>query len=173
MLGVTGSIAAYKACDVVRRLRELGHGVSVVLTREAAAFITPLSLQTLSGRRVYTEMFEPVNDPAIAHTTLADRADLILIAPATANLLAKLAHGLADDILTCTVLATHARVLLAPAMNVHMWRHPATQANFAALKRAGHQVLEPVAGPLACGYEGLGHLPDVEVIVRAAVRLLK
>ena len=172
VLGVTGSIAAYKACDLVRRLRELGHGVSVVLTREAAQFITPLSLQVLSGRRVHAEMFEHTDTSAIAHTTLADHADLVLIAPATANVIAKLAHGLADDVLTCTVLATQAPVLVAPAMNVHMYRHPTTQANLAALRRLRYRLLEPAVGQLACGYEGLGHLPDVETIVAAAQRLL-
>lgn len=172
VLGVTGSIAAYKACDLVRRLRELGHGVSVVLTREASEFVTPLSLQALSGRRVHAEMFERTDAPAIAHTTLADHADLILIAPATANVIAKLAHGLADDVLTCTVLATKAPVLIAPAMNGTMYQHPAMQANLAALHRLQYHLLEPVVGQLACGYESIGHLPEVAVIIQAAQRLL-
>lgn len=172
VLGVTGSIAAYKACDLVRRLREAGHGVSVVLTHEAAQFITPLSLQVLSGRRVHAEMFEHAPTVEIAHTTLAEHADLILIAPATANVIAKLAHGLADDVLTCTVLATHAPVLVVPAMNVHMYRHPMTKTNLATLRRLRYHLLEPAVGQLACGYEGIGHLPEVETIVQAAQRLL-
>ena len=173
VLGVTGSIAAYRACDIVRQLREAGHAVSVVLTTEAAQFITPLSLQVLSGRRVHAGMFEHTGEPDIVHTTLADRARLLLIAPATANLIAKLAHGLADDLLTCIALATRAPVLVVPAMNLHMWQHAATQANLQTLRRLGYHVLPPVEGLLACGDEGVGHLPDVDTIVAAAQRLLR
>lgn len=173
VLGVTGSIAAYKACDVVRQLRGLGHGVSVILTHEAAQFITPLSLQALSGRRVHMDMFDLHDGPEIIHTSLADHADLILIAPATANVIAKLAHGLADDLLTCIVLATKAPIVLAPAMNVKMYQHSATQENLATLKRRRYHLLEPVVGPLACGYEGIGHLPEVETIVKVVQRLLR
>ncbi len=170
---MTGSIAAYKACDLVRQLREAGHAVSVVLTAEAVEFITPLSLQVLSGRRVYGEMFERTGAPEIVHTTLAEQARLLVIAPATANIIAKLAHGVADDLLTCIALATRAPILLAPAMNLHMWQHAATQTNLQIVRRLGYHVLPPVAGPLACGYEGVGHLPDVEMIVAAVQRLLR
>ena len=172
MLGVTGSIAAYRACDLVRRLRELRHGVSVILTREGAQFITPLSLQALSGRRVHADPFDLHDGPEIAHTTLAHGADLILIAPATANIIAKLAHGIADDLLTCVVLATKAPVLVVPAMNVQMYQHPATQENLATLKRRRVHLLAPVMGRLACGDEGIGHISDVDTIIKAAQRAL-
>jgi len=171
VLGVTGSIGAYKAADLVRRLREEGCGVTCVLTKEAAQFITPLTLQALSERKVYTDLFS-LEDPAVVHTTLADRADLVLIAPATANLIGKLATGLADDLLTCLALATRAPILIAPAMNVHMYEHPAVQENLGRLKRLGHQFIGPEHGQLACGYDALGHLADVEHIVQHALRML-
>ena len=172
VLGVTGSIGAYKAADLVRRLREQGCGVTCVLTKEATQFITPLTLQALSERKVYAELFS-LEESAVIHTTLADQADLLLIAPATANVIGKLACGLADDLLTCIALATRARILLAPAMNVHMYEHPTVQENLARLARLGHQFIGPERGQLACGYDAVGHLADVEQIVRAALRLLR
>ena len=171
VLGVSGSIGAYKAADLVERLKEQGHEVSCVMTKEACQFITPLTLQALSGRKVSTDLFT-LEDPHVAHTTLADKADLILLAPATANLLGKLAHGLADDLITCIALATRAPILIAPAMNVHMYEHPTTQDNIRRLKALGHQFIGPETGRLACGYHALGHLADVEAIVKAATRLL-
>ncbi len=171
MLGVTGSIPAYKAADLVRQLRERGVGVTCVMTKEAREFITPLTLQTLSERRVYTELFS-VEDAGVVHTALADRARLVLIAPATANLLGKLSHGLADDLLTCIALATTAPILIAPAMNVHMYNHATTRENLARLKRLGYHVVGPQIGKLACGYDALGHLAEVEEIVEATLRLL-
>ena len=172
MLGITGSIAAYKAGDIVRRLREHGCAVECVLTKEAAQFIAPLTLQALSGRRVHTDLFS-LEDPHVVHTDLADHAKLILIAPATANVIGKLAHGLADDLLTCLALATKAPVLLAPAMNVHMWQHATVRTNMTRLRALGYHVVGPTQGPLVCGYEALGHLAEVEEIVRAVLKLLK
>jgi phosphopantothenoylcysteine decarboxylase/phosphopantothenate--cysteine ligase len=171
VLGVTGSIGAYKAADLVRRLREEGCGVTCVLTKEAVQFITPLTLQALSERKVYADLFS-LEEAAVIHTTLADRADLVLIAPATANIIGKLATGLADDLLTCVALATRAPVLIAPAMNVHMYEHPAVQENLGRLKRLGHQFIGPEHGQLACGYDAIGHIADVERIVQRALRML-
>lgn len=171
VLGVTGSIGAYKAADLVRRLREEGCGVTCVLTKEAIQFITPLTLQALSERKVYADLFS-LEESAVVHTTLADQADLVLIAPATANIIGKLANGLADDLLTCIALATRAPILIAPAMNVHMYEHPAVQENLGRLKRLGHQFIGPECGQLACGYDAIGHIADVEHIVQAALRIL-
>ena len=172
VLGVTGSIGAYKAADLVRRFREEGCGVTCVLTKEAAQFVTPMTLQVLSERRVYSELFS-LEDPHVAHTRLADQAALLLIAPATANVIGKLANGLADDFLTCVALATTAPVLLAPAMNVHMYQHPIVQQNLKRLKALGYHVIGPEVGRLACGYEAIGHLAEVEEIVRASRQLLR
>ena len=172
VVGVTGSIAAYKAADLVRRLRECGCAVTCVLTREAERFLAPLTLQALSGRRVQTDLFG-LDDPHVLHTELADHAKLILIAPATANIIGKLAHGLADDVLTCLTLATKAPVLLAPAMNVHMWQHATVRTNMARLKALGYHVVGPTHGPLVCGYEAIGHLAEVDDVVQASLKLLK
>ena len=172
VLGVTGSIGAYKAADVVRRLKERGYAVTCVMTREATEFLAPLTLQVLSERPVYTELFG-AEVSGVIHTTLADRASLLLIAPATANLIAKLSLGLADDLLSCVALATAAPVLIAPAMNVHMYRHAATQEHLQRLKRRGVRFVGPDTGSLACGYEAMGHLAEVEDIVEAAARIVK
>jgi phosphopantothenoylcysteine synthetase/decarboxylase len=172
VLGVTGSIAAYKAADVVRRLREHGCNVTCVMTKEAEQFVTPLTLQALSERPVQTDLFS-LTDPHIIHTRLADTANLILIAPATANVLGKLAHGLAEDVLTCLVMASKAPLLIAPAMNVHMYHHATTQESIRLLKRLGARFVGPQVGSLACGYEALGHLAEVDEIVQVAVSMLK
>ena len=172
VVGITGSIGAYKAGDIVRRLREQGCAVSCVLTKEAQQFVAPLTLQALTERKVYTDLFS-LEDPHIVHTQLADRASLVLVAPATANVLAKLAHGLADDLLTCVVLATKAPVLIAPAMNVHMYHHPSTQDNIKQLRRFGYRFVGPTVGPLACGYDAVGHLAEVDDIVQAALQVAK
>jgi len=171
VLGVTGSIGAYKAADLVRRLNEQGCAVTCVMTKEAAQFITPLTLQALSERKVYTELFG-LEESAVIHTQLADRANLVVIAPATANVIAKLAHGLADDLLTCVVLAATAPVLIAPAMNVHMYEHPTVQDNINRLKVLRYHFVGPRVGRLACGYDAIGHLAEVDEIVRAALALL-
>ena len=167
LLGVTGSIGAYKAADLIELFKTRGFRVTVVMTKEAQAFITPLTLQALSGEPVYTELLHDHTPSGIVHIELADHADVVVIAPATANILGKLAQGLADDLLTCLVLATRAPVVIAPAMNVKMYEHPAVQQNVERLRAIGYHIVEPVWGKLACGYEGVGHLADLEVIVTA------
>jgi phosphopantothenoylcysteine synthetase/decarboxylase len=167
ILGVTGSIAAYKAADITSRLVGLGAVVHVVLTAEAARFITPLTLQTLSRNPVGADLWDEGRGWQPGHIELADSADLLLVAPATAHCLAQFAHGLAPDLLSCIYLATRAPVLLAPAMNGKMLRHPATEANIATLRARGHAFIEPDQGMLACGYAGEGKLAAVEVVVAA------
>ena len=171
VLGVTGSIGAYRTGDLVRHLRDAGYGVSCVMTQRATKLLAPLTLQALSERRVHTDLFEP-DTPQILHTTLADHARLIIVAPATANIIGKFAGGLADDLLSCILLATRAKILIAPAMNVHMWQHPTVQRNVQTLKRLGVRFVGPDVGKLACGYEAIGHLAETEEIVRAARQLV-
>ena len=173
ILGVTGSIAAYKACDIVNELRRKSFDVTVLLSKEAKEFITPLTLQTLSKNKVVTDMFELPDIWNPLHTSLADKADLVLIAPATANIIGKLAGGICDDILTCVVFATKAPVAIAPAMNEKMYRHRIVQENIAKLKKIGYHFIGPVKGPLACGHEDIGHLAQTEKIVSEAKRLAK
>lgn len=171
VLGVTGSIGAYRAADLVRHLKEAGYAVTCVLTQRALKFISPLTLQALSERKAYTDLFDP-DSPHILHTTLADHAKLILVAPATANIIAKCANGVADDLLSCVLLATRAKLLFAPAMNVHMWQHPTVQRNVTGLKRLGVRFIGPDVGKLACGYEAIGHLSETEDIVKAVKQLV-
>ena len=172
ILGITGSIAAYKAADIASQLTKLGHEVTCVLTKEALEFVTPLTLQTLSRRPVISDLFAEKNGWQPGHIHLADSADLLLIAPATANVLASMAHGFANDALTAIALATRAPVLIAPAMNGKMWLHPATQQNVTTLKAWGHEFIEPAEGLLACGYEGVGRLADVgEIVERTKAKL--
>ena len=168
LVGVTGGIAAYKVPELVRALRRAGHAVRCVLTPAATEFVTPLVLQTLTGETVRTELFDPAEEGAIDHIALADWAELFVVAPATAHTLAKLAQGLADDLVSTVALATRAPLLLAPAMNVNMWRHPATQRNLAVLRERGAHVVGPEVGELACGWEGEGRMSDPEVIAAAA-----
>ncbi len=170
ILGITGSIGAYKAGDIIRQLKDAGYGVTCVLTQRAAKFIAPLTLQALSERKVYLDLFD-LESPHIIHTTLADHARLVVVAPATANIIGKYANGLADDLLSCILLATRAKILFAPAMNVHMWQHPTVQRNITALKRLGVRFIGPDVGKLACGYEAIGHLAEPEEIVAAARQL--
>jgi len=165
VLGVTGGIAAYKAAELVRELVRAGAEVFVVMTRNAQAFITPLTFQTLSGHSVTTELFSLTEESEIGHIALADRAELLAIAPATANIIGKIAAGIADDILTTIVMATKAPVLLAPAMNVHMWENPICQENIQKLRSRGFHFIDPEAGELACGYEGKGRLAEIPAIV--------
>jgi len=165
ILGVTGGIAAYKAAELMRQLVRSEAEVYGVMTRSAQAFITPLTLQTLSGHPVATDLFNLIEESEIGHISLADRADLIVIAPATANVIGKIAAGIADDFLTTTVMATRAPVLFAPAMNVHMWNNPILQENIQKLKARGYHFIDPEAGELACGYEGQGRLADIAEIV--------
>ena len=178
VLGITGSIAAYKSADLVRKLRALRDprrparriDVRAVLTDAGARFITPITLQTLTGNPVSQALFETPEQWQIEHVSLADDADLLLVAPATANILAKLAQGLADDLLSSTALACTAPLLIAPAMNVHMWEHPATQANIRLLRQRGAVFIGPEDGELACGYTGRGRLSPPEAIVAAVER---
>jgi phosphopantothenoylcysteine synthetase/decarboxylase len=171
---VSGSIAAHKAVDVASQLTKAGHGVHVVMTADALRFITPLPFKTLSRHAVVTDLYDEEEGWKPTHITLADAADLLLIAPATANVLAKLAHGIADDALTCIALALNpaAKLLIAPAMNGKMWQHPATQQNVATLKSRGAHFVGPDAGMLSCGYEGVGRLEVVDQITQRAIELL-
>ncbi len=171
VLGVTGSIAAFKAADIASQLVKGGAEVHVVMTRHACDFITPLTLQTLSRNPVVTDAHNAQTGWKPGHIDLADRATLLLIAPATANVIAGLAHGLAGHPLAEVALATHAPLLIAPAMNGKMWEHPATQANVATLRARGVQFVGPEAGILACGYEGLGRLAPVGEIVERALKI--
>ncbi|MEE9607875.1 MAG: bifunctional phosphopantothenoylcysteine decarboxylase/phosphopantothenate--cysteine ligase CoaBC [Myxococcota bacterium] len=168
LVAVTGGIAAYKVPELVRALRRSGHAVRCIATPEAARFVSPLVLQTLTGETVRTDLFDPAQEGEIGHIELADWAELMIVAPATANVMAKLACGLADDLVSTVALATRAPLLIAPAMNVHMWRHPATQANLAALRERGARVSGPEAGELACGWEGEGRMSEPESIAAQA-----
>ncbi len=174
VLGVTGSIAAYKAAEISSQLTKQNCKVHVVMTADALRFITPLPFKTLSRHPVVTDLYDEEEGWEPAHIKLADEADLLLIAPATANNIAKLAHGIADDALTCIALAlnTEARLMIAPAMNGKMWLHPATQQNVSILKARGAEFVGPDEGLLSCGYEGLGRLWEVEKIVSRAMALL-
>lgn len=172
ILGVTGSIAAYKAVYLLRELTRLGAGVSVVLTEHAARFVGPLTFRTLSGRPVLTDLFDPQTDAAVEHVQLATRCHALVVAPATANLLAKAAHGIADDFLTTLLLAARAPLLIVPAMDGAMWDHPAVRENVATLRARGVTVLEPDAGELASGLAGKGRLPEIDVILETLHRLL-
>lgn len=166
ILGVTAGIAIYKACDIVRRLKEQGFSVTVVMTPEAEELIKPIVFQSLSGSKVYRGLFEETDNWEIEHVSLADKADLILIAPATANIIGKIASGISDDLLTCVVCATKAPVLIAPAMNENMYRNKITQGNIKKLKSLGYKFVEPRRGRLACGKIGLGCLAEVETIIK-------
>ena len=166
ILGITGSIAAYRACDIISALRKESIDVQAILTKEAAEFITPLSVQTLSCNKVITEMFAMPEKWEPIHTSIADKAALILIAPATANIIGKLANGICDDMLTCVTYATKAPVLIAPAMNDVMYKNRIVQENIAKLKKIGYKFVGPKVGRLACGYEAIGCLADVEIIVK-------
>ena len=169
VMGVTGSIAAYKACDIISALRKSGVDVHVILTHAGAEIITPLTLETISGNRVVKDMFDSDRHFEVEHISLAKLADLFLVAPATANFIGKMASGIADDMLTTTVMATTAPVMIAPAMNTNMYLDAATQANIETLKRRGCEFIAPATGHLACGDEGIGKLAAVEDIVRAVL----
>jgi phosphopantothenoylcysteine decarboxylase len=173
VLGVTGSIAAHKAADLASLLTKQGCVVRVVMTADAQRFITALPFKTLSRHPVMTDLYDEEKGWEPAHIKLADEADLLLIAPATANIIAKLAHGSADDALTCVALALNprAKILLAPAMNGKMWLHPATRENVAKLTQRGVKFIGPEEGMLSCGYEGIGRLWPVEKIAERALKL--
>ena len=177
LLGVSGGIAAYKSVEILRSLQQQGAEVDVLMTRSARRFVTPLTFSALTGKPVLTGLWTPVTtqtpEAPIEHITLAQSIDVLLIAPATANTLARLAHGSAADLLSTVYLATRAPVVLAPAMNVQMWRHPATEANLHALVERGASVVAPESGYLACGMTGTGRLADVEAIVEATLKVVR
>ncbi|HEX8142004.1 MAG TPA: bifunctional phosphopantothenoylcysteine decarboxylase/phosphopantothenate--cysteine ligase CoaBC [Pyrinomonadaceae bacterium] len=172
-LGVSGGIAAYKAAEILRGLQRAGCTVRVAMTRRACEFITPLTFRALSSAHVIVDDYAPDNPDPIAHITFSQSVELFLIAPATANLIAKMANGIADDFLTSTYLASNAPVLVAPAMNTTMWNHPATRRNLFKLRADGVRIIEPDAGEMACGTFGPGRLSEPEKIVSAALELLR
>jgi phosphopantothenoylcysteine decarboxylase / phosphopantothenate---cysteine ligase len=173
LLIVGGGIAAYKSCELVRLIRRMGGDVRCVLTKSGAQFVTPLSLAALSEDKVYTALFDLKDESEMGHIQLSRQADLVVIAPATADLMAKMAAGIADDLATTLLLATDKPVLCAPAMNVRMWQHPATIRNVATLRADGVTVLEPDEGPMACGEFGPGRLPEPEAILAAILAALE
>lgn len=166
LIAVTGGIAVYKACTLVSQLTQQGANVKVIMTKHATNFVSPLTFQALSRNPVYIDTFDEKDPEKIAHIDLADWAEIIIIAPATANIIGKLANGIADDMLSTTLLATEASVYIAPAMNVHMYKHPAVEKNIEQLKQWGYRFIEPQAGYLACGYVGKGRLEDPENIIQ-------
>jgi len=155
----------------VRHLRDAGYVVSCVMTQRATKFISATTLQALSDRKVYTDLFD-ADEAHVIHTLLADRARVVLVAPATANIIGKFANGLADDLLSCLLLATRAKLVFAPAMNVHMWQHPTVQRNVQTLKKLGVRFVGPDVGKLACGYEAIGHIAEAEEIVKTVKQLV-
>lgn len=175
VLGVTGSIAAHRAIEVASQLTKLGHRVDVVMTEEAQRFVTPVPFKTLSRRPVVTGLYDEEEGWKPLHITLADEADVLLVAPATAHTLARMALGLADDALTCIALALNpeAKVVVAPAMNGKMWMHPATRQHVGTLRGRGVEFLGPVEGVLSCGYEGMGRMIEVEAIVTHVDALIR
>lgn len=173
ILGITASIAIYKSCDLIRRLKACDFAVQVVMTKEAQELIKPIVFQSLSGNRVYSGgIFDASDTWEIEHVALAAKADLIVIAPATANIIAKLAAGICDDLLSCTVCASKAQVLIAPAMNENMYNHKITQSNIVKLKNCGYKFIAPVKGLLACGKLGVGCLAEIDQIVKEVNKLL-
>jgi phosphopantothenoylcysteine decarboxylase / phosphopantothenate---cysteine ligase len=172
LLIIGGGIAAYKACELVRLLKKQGLTVRCVLTKAGHSFVTPMSLAALSEDKVYTDLFDLKDEAEMGHIQLSRQADLVVVAPATADLMAKMANGIADDLATTLLLATDKPVLAAPAMNVRMWQHPATRRNVATLRHDGITVLEPDEGPMACGEFGPGRLPEPEAILAAIVKAL-
>jgi len=172
ILGVTASIAIYKSCDILRRLKEQGFSVTVAMTKEAEELIRPIVFQSLSGNKVYRGLFDIPEAWEIEHISLAKQADLILIAPATANIIAKIAAGICDDLLTCAILSTKAPVLIAPAMNENMYKNKITQENIAKLKNKGYMFIGPKKGRLACGDVGIGCLAEVEAIIKEVNKVL-
>ena len=174
VVGVTGSIACYKALDIIRGLRRLGVSCEAVLTKEAEEFIRPILFQSISGNKVISQdLFRLPEEWDAAHISLAEKADLVLVAPATANIIAKVANGMCDDMLTCCICATKAPVLFAPAMHNNMYRNKIVQENIQKLKKTGYHFTGPIKGKLTCGTEGLGHIQATEAIIKEARELLK
>ena len=171
LLGVTGSIAAYKAAEIVSLLKKKNAKVFVIMTESATKFIQPLTFSTLSGNPIVDNLFSANDKIIVKHISLAQWADLILIAPATANVIGKIAQGIADDMLTTTVMASESKVIFAPAMNDKMYEHPITQGNIDKLKRLKYGFVGPKKGKLACGYEGMGHIAAIDTIVSAVKKV--
>jgi len=172
LLGVCGGIAAYKAAELARRLKRAGADVRAILTASGQRFVTPLTFQALTQNPVSTDLFDTGQEQQIGHIDLADWADVFVIAPATANVIARLAAGMADNLLTTVALATRARLVIAPAMNVHMFRHPAVRRNLDQLREAGAHIVDPTEGEMACGHVGEGRLAEIEDIVEGVARVL-
>lgn len=173
VVGITGGIAAYKACGIVSFLKGQGANVDVIMTKNACEFIAPLTFETLSGNKVVTDMFERLNYIDVKHISLARKADLFLIVPATANIIGKVANGIADDMLSTTIMATKAPVIFAPAMNNGMYENRVVQHNLEKLKNYGYKIIEPATGHLACGYDAKGKLPKNEEIIDYVKVLVK
>jgi phosphopantothenoylcysteine decarboxylase/phosphopantothenate--cysteine ligase len=172
IVGVCGGIAAYKVADVVSKLVQLGAGVTVMMTADAEQFVTPLTFEALSGRKVRTTPFELVDSSDPQHVSLGEQADLMLIAPATSNMIAKIAHGLCDDILSLTVAAAACPIVFAPAMNNRMWNHPVAQENVAKLRKIGYRFIGPEDGWLACRNVGPGRLSEPQTIIQEVCAML-
>lgn len=164
-IGITGGIAAYKACGIVSYFKKEEANVDVIMTENACQFITPLTLETLSGNKVITDTFERSDNGSVKHIAIAKKIDLFLVVPATANIIGKVANGIADDMLSTTIMATKSPVIFAPAMNVAMYENPIVQNNLEKLKSYGYKIIEPVVGHLACGDEAKGKLPKSEEII--------
>lgn len=172
LLAVTGSIAAFKACDLISNFNKKGYKVKCVMSKDAKWFITPLTLETLTGEKVVDDMFALPETRNPAHISLAEEADVILVAPATADIIAKVAAGICDDIVTCTICASSAPVIFAPAMNDKMFENPIIQEKIEYLRKNKYQFVDPVEGNLACGRTGIGHLAPLEKIVKEVEKVL-
>lgn len=173
VLGVCASIAAYRACEVINRLRKEKIEVTVCMSRDAEKFITPLTLQTLSGNRVFKDMFEALTEWDPLHISLSKKAELILVVPATSDFISRVAAGICDDLLSCVIASARSPVVFAPAMNEAMYNHRILQSNITRLKKLGYHFIGPIEGPLACGERGLGHIADTDDIIKKVKTLLK
>ncbi len=172
ILGVTASVAIYKACDIIRKLKSEGFSVTVVMTPEAEELVSPVLFQSLSGNKVYRGLFDSSESWEIEHISLADKADCVAVVPATANVIAKVASGICDDLLTCVISATKAPVIFAPAMNENMYENKITQGNIKKLQSLGYKFIEPRKGKLACGKFGIGCLAEAEEIIKEIKKAL-
>ncbi|MDO4283588.1 MAG: bifunctional phosphopantothenoylcysteine decarboxylase/phosphopantothenate--cysteine ligase CoaBC [Clostridia bacterium] len=173
VIGITGGIAAYKACDIVSYLQKQEANINVIMTKNATKFISPITLETLSKNKVITDMFESPSHFDVKHISLAKKADLFLIVPATANIIGKVANGIADDMLSTTIMATRKKVIFAPAMNQQMYENPIVQENIRKLKKYGYTFIEPEVGILACGDTAIGKLASKETIIDTVLEILK
>lgn len=173
IVGVSAGISAYKACELVRVLVKKEYGVTVLMSPDAVNFVGPLTFATLTSRPVITDMFSNDIQWDPCHIALAEKADLVVVVPATAHIIGKLACGLCDDIITCVIMATKAQVVICPAMNDNMYNHAAFQSNLSAVKKMGYSIVGPIEGELACGRQGIGHVAEIETIINKIEKLLK